>query len=80
MCPVFVASTTEPVRPDPAEVDDVEWVDWQRFRAAVLAGERPVSPWCVDQVRLLPADPVSAPAQPRNALPPAARHPERGVA
>ena len=80
MCPVFVATTTEQVRPDPAEVDDVEWVDWQAFRAAALGGERPVSPWCVDQVQLLPADPVAAPAEPDTLLPPAARHPERGVA
>ena len=36
-------------------------------------GTRDVSPWCVEQVRLLPAVPVGAPAQPADRLPPAAR-------
>jgi isopentenyl-diphosphate delta-isomerase len=78
MCPVFAARTHDEVEPDPAEVDSFEWVDWTAFRAAVLAGERPVSPWCVDQVLQLPADPAAAPAQPPTALPPAAVPPASG--
>jgi isopentenyl-diphosphate delta-isomerase len=73
MCPVFVARTRDEVDPDPDEVDSFEWVDWTAFRAAVLAGERPVSPWCVEQVLQLPADPAAAAAQPPTALPPAAQ-------
>ena len=73
MCPVFVARTDNEVDADPAEVDSFEWVDWAAFRASVLAGERPVSPWCVDQVLLLPADPVAAVEAPADGLPPAAR-------
>jgi isopentenyl-diphosphate delta-isomerase len=75
MCPVFVATTTDPVAPDPEEVDSFEWVGWEAFRSSVLDGSRDVSPWCVEQVRALPADPVAASAQPDTALPPAARPP-----
>jgi isopentenyl-diphosphate delta-isomerase len=73
MCPVFVAMTSDEVRADPEEVDDFEWVDWEAFRSSVLSGERDVSPWCVEQVQALPADPVNAAAEPLTALPPAAR-------
>ncbi len=73
MCPVFVATTADTVAPDHDEVDDFEWVDWEAFRTAVLDGSRDVSPWCVEQVRALPANPVAAPGQPADALPPAAR-------
>ena len=73
MCPVFVATTRGAVAADPEEVESFDWVDWPSFRASVLDGSRQVSPWCVEQVRTLPPDPVSAPAQPISALPPAAR-------
>ncbi len=73
MCPVTVALTSDDPRPDPAEVDEAVWVDWAGFRADVLAGRREVSPWCVQQVAALPADPLAAPACPASELPPAAR-------
>ena len=73
MCPVFVATTRDAVRLDPEEVDDHEWVDWPAFRSEVLDGTRDISPWCVEQVTALPADPRSAPAADPAALPRAAR-------
>jgi isopentenyl-diphosphate delta-isomerase len=73
MCPVFVATTANDVRPDPAEVEAYVWVDWPEFRRSVLDGSRDVSPWCVEQVQALPDDPVGAAAQGVEALPPAAR-------
>lgn len=73
MCPVFVASTTDAVAPAPDEVDSFEWVDWAAFRSAVLAGTRAVSPWCVEQVQALPADPVTAAGRSAQDLPAAAR-------
>ncbi len=73
MCPVFVALTHDSATPDPDEVADVSWVDWPAFRSAALAGVRPLSPWCVQQVDELPADPPSAPAVAYEMLPPAAR-------
>lgn len=73
MCPVFVASSRDEVAPNPDEVDDAAWVDWSEFRAGVLDGSREISPWCREQVELLPADPLTAAGQPDSALPAAAR-------
>ena len=75
LCPVFVATTTSEVAADPAEVEASRWVDWASFRAEVLAGEADVSPWCVQQVEALPAEPWSAPAADPAGLPPAAQPP-----
>lgn len=55
LCPVFVATTRGPARPDPDEVEDHAWESWPEFRDAVLAGHRDVSPWCVEQVAALAA-------------------------
>ena len=73
MCPVFVARTTDPVRADPEEVDEVAWEPWGVFRAGVLDGSRPVSSWCRAQVRELPADPLGADEAAYDRLPHAAR-------
>jgi isopentenyl-diphosphate delta-isomerase len=73
MCPVFVGFVTDPVTPDPVEVDDLLWVPWPDFRDSVLAGTRAVSPWCREQVAHLSADPVAAPAGREDELPPAAQ-------
>jgi isopentenyl-diphosphate delta-isomerase len=72
MCPVFTARTSDTVAPNPEEVDSFEWIDWAEFRAAVRAGEREVSPWCVDQVADLPEVPWDADGPAAGDLPPAA--------
>ncbi|GAA4399235.1 hypothetical protein GCM10023168_06250 [Fodinibacter luteus] len=76
LCPVFVGwADGDAVAPDPAEVDDVQWVPWEEFRDDVLAGRRTVSPWATEQVPLLAGlgpDPRAWPAGARDALPPAA--------
>ena len=73
MCPVFVGTTSTPVDADPGEVASAVWEPWAGFRSAVLDGSREISPWCRDQVALLPAEPLTAPPRPRDELPPAAR-------
>lgn len=73
ICPVFTATTAGTVRPDPDEVDSFVWVGWPEFRAGVLDGTRSVSPWCVEQVQALPADPLGPPTGVLAELPPAAR-------
>ena len=73
MCPVFVATTTDALAPDPAEVEEAAWVDWAAFRSGVLDGSRAISPWCREQVALLPEHPLAAAARPDSELPPAAR-------
>jgi isopentenyl-diphosphate delta-isomerase len=75
MCPVFTARTHGTVAPNPDEVDAAEWVDWAEFCSSVLAGERAVSPWCVDQVQQLaggPGLPWEADLPAAGSLPPAA--------
>jgi isopentenyl-diphosphate Delta-isomerase len=73
MCPVFVATTADEVRPDPDEVDDVRWERWDAFRSGVLDGSRDIAPWCREQVAELPADPLGATAASYDELPAAAR-------
>ena len=72
MCPVYVATTGDAVRPDPDEVADAVWEPWTEFRAGVLDGSRDVSPWCREQVAQLPAEPLSAAPAAADDLPPAA--------
>ncbi len=55
VCPVFAAYSDEPPEPDPEEVAEVRWVDWERFRGQVRAGAQPVSPWCALQLAELAA-------------------------
>ena len=54
ICPVFTAVTSDEPTVDPTEVAALEWVDWEPFRAQVLAGQRAVSMWCAKQVAQLP--------------------------
>ena len=72
LCPVFVATTSDVVRPDPEEVAQTRWEPWVEFRRGVLDGSRTVSQWCREQVAELPEDPLSAPAAADQDLPPAA--------
>lgn len=75
LCPVFRARSDDEPRPDPAEVDDVEWVDWTAFVRAVSSGERDISPWCrmqLDELAILGPDPLGWPAADDQDLPPAA--------
>lgn len=72
-CPVLFAdvSSNSVVCPDPQEVDDWEWVDWNIFRHQVLVGGFDVSPWCRKQIcELEDADNSGTPGI--DSLPPAA--------
>ncbi len=54
-CPVYAAYSDVPPDPDPAEVAEVRWVDWDEFCAAVRTGLQPISPWCAMQLAELTA-------------------------
>ncbi len=54
-CPVYAAYSDVPPDPDPAEVAEVRWVDWDEFCAAVRTGRQPISPWCAMQLAELTA-------------------------
>lgn len=76
MCPVFRGRVSGDPTPNPDEVDSFEWAAWDEFAPAVLAGARPVSPWCALQVAelwSLGPDPSAWPTASPTALPPAAR-------
>jgi isopentenyl-diphosphate delta-isomerase len=73
VCPVYAAYSDAVPEPDPAEVAEVAWVDWDEFSAAVRDGRQPVSPWCELQLTelatlgprpldWLPADPADLPS------------------
>lgn len=65
------------VDPDPAEVDRWRWESWVEFRDAVLSGRYAVSPWCLDEVRLMaswPDNPRAWPSADPAQLPAALRH------
>jgi isopentenyl-diphosphate delta-isomerase len=55
VCPVYAAYSDELPEPDPDEVAEVRWVNWDEFRDAVRAGRQPISPWCAMQLAELTA-------------------------
>ena len=76
LCPVYRASATGRPRPNPAEVDAVEWIDWHQFRSEVSTAVRDVSPWCrmqLDQLAALGPEPGDWPVVGDEALPVAGR-------
>jgi isopentenyl-diphosphate delta-isomerase len=85
LCPVYAAyAGPAPFssEPDPAEVAEIRWVNWEDFCEAARSGRQPVSPWCAMQLAELAAlgpKPLDwVPADPAG-LPPAARGwPPRG--
>ena len=52
ICPVLVAFTDQTPKPNPAEVEEIRWVNWEEL---VLAADEnsELTPWCVEEVRLL---------------------------
>ncbi len=78
LCPVYAAyAGPSPFSsgPDPAEVAETRWVNWEDFCEEARSGQQPVSPWCAMQLAELAAlgpKPLDwAPADPAG-LPPAA--------
>ena len=79
VCPVYAAYSDAPPAPDPAEVAETRWVDWDRFCAEVRTGQQPISPWCAMQLaELMTLGPKPLTWAPADAaeLPPAAVRPE----
>jgi isopentenyl-diphosphate delta-isomerase type 1 len=53
LCPVVVAEVDRQPRPHPDEVDGVAWVTWDELRRRATDDPASLSPWAVEQVRLL---------------------------
>jgi isopentenyl-diphosphate delta-isomerase len=79
VCPVYAAYSDTAPEPDPAEVAETRWVDWDEFRAAVRTGQQAISPWCamqLDELTTLGPEPlIWTPADAAD-LPPAAARTE----
>ncbi|WKU05779.1 isopentenyl-diphosphate Delta-isomerase [Micromonospora sp. HUAS LYJ1] len=75
LCPVYVARAVGDPVPNPDEVDQVEWVEWDSFRGRVRT-DPTLSPWCrlqVDELAGLGPVPGEWPTGDAAELPPAAR-------
>ena len=75
VCPVYAAYSDAAPSPDPAEVADTRWVEWDEFCAAVRTGQQPISPWCamqLDELMTLGPKPLTWPSADAADLPPAA--------
>lgn len=55
VCPVLVGSASGEPRPDPAEVLEYRWADWEAVVELVRAAPWAVSPWAARQVPQLAA-------------------------
>jgi isopentenyl-diphosphate delta-isomerase len=78
LCPVFVGSSITQPDVDHDEVAAVDWILWSTFASDVLEERRPVSHWCVEQVKTLVRlgpDPLAWSPRPCSELPPAALRP-----
>lgn len=58
ICPVYVAiAASEPV-PNAEEVEDYEWIEWQKFLSMTKNdNQNKLSYWCKDQAKLLEENP-----------------------
>lgn len=53
-CPIFFARSVSELHPNPDEVDDYKWVEWQDFvKAAKSDRDDSWSWWCKDQLKIL---------------------------
>jgi len=78
VCPVYAAYSDATPTPDPAEVAEIRWVDWDQFCEAARSGRQPISPWCAMQLPELMAlgpDPLAWASADAADLPPAAAVP-----
>lgn len=56
ICPVLVGICDSDVMPDASEVADYRWVDWNELVSSLDDPNRELSPWAVEEVRLLVAN------------------------
>ncbi len=61
LCPVYETTLIGEPRPQPDEVDSVEWWPWERFLDAAADEESDLSPWARLQAPLLDAERRRAP-------------------
>ncbi|MEO8042137.1 MAG: isopentenyl-diphosphate Delta-isomerase [Acidobacteriota bacterium] len=53
ICPVLIGVTDAQPFPNPSEVANVRWIDWNKFLNSLGEPETDISPWAKQEVRLL---------------------------
>lgn len=53
ICPVLIGFTDEKPEPNPDEVANIKWVDWEEFLLSLKDPETEISPWAIEEVELL---------------------------
>lgn len=53
LCPVLIGTTDARPRPNPDEVEEIRWVNWNEFLLSLDSDGNEISPWAVKEVRLL---------------------------
>ena len=53
ICPVLVGFTDQRPVPNPSEVASIRWVNWNDFLASLSESGNEISPWAIEEVRLL---------------------------
>lgn len=53
ICPVLIGFTDEMPKPNPDEVANIKWVDWEEFLLSLKDPETEISPWAIEEVELL---------------------------
>ena len=53
ICPIFVAFSDLDPKPNPEEVGDWKWMDWEKFLQEIKIHPTIYSPWCIEGARLV---------------------------
>lgn len=54
ICPILIADFDEDPKPNPMEIDDWKWMDWQEFIKEITQDRTNVySPWCREEAQII---------------------------
>jgi isopentenyl-diphosphate delta-isomerase len=53
VCPVFVGRSDQAPQPNPDEVENVFWIDWDSFVEEIHERPERYSEWCVEEAKML---------------------------
>ncbi len=53
ICPILVGHADTDPTPNPSEIDDWKWMDWQEFLGETQNTPDIYSPWCIEEARII---------------------------
>ena len=53
ICPILIGRFDGDPIPDPSEVDNWQWMDWQEFLQEIQTNPNPYSPWSIEEANRL---------------------------